>query len=326
MDLKDKKHSKQTLKNKILQAGYDFSSIQGSGQNSDTLLSGALNFKQLANGVSFHFANTYESSDTVSSCEITDLISFNILFSGKLSFAINEQKYHFDATKSERVFINVINGKQAFSRFLTADNSLKKLNLSVSKEWLIQRCLNEQEKQSISSLFKNKHAVYELKSSVLLKEQALQLCSLEVNDSLKAQLILEAHATLLITELLSMLKTNVSKRVDKIENYADKQKRKFEKEVLPLIQGGFTVKQIANRLGTSESTMQRYFKQHFQMSVLEFIREKKLEKARRMLVIERKSIGEAAYYSGYKHVSNFVTAFKKQFTVTPSELLKQHKS
>ena len=60
------------------------------------------------------------------------------------------------------------------------------------------------------------------------------------------------------------------------------------------------------------------------MSVLEFIREKKLEKARSMLVIERKSIGEAAYYSGYKHVSNFVTAFKKQFTVTPSELLKQH--
>ena len=326
MDLKDKNHSKHKLKNKILQAGYDFSSIEGSGQSSDTLLSGALNFKQLANGISFHFADTYESSNTVSSCEITDLISFNILFSGKLSFAINEQKYHFDATKSEKAFINVINGKQAFSRFLTVDNSLKKLNLSVSKEWLIQRSLNDQEKRFISSLFKNKHAVYELKCSELLKEQALQLCSIELNDSLKSQLILEAHATLCITELLSMLKANVSSRVNSIESLVEKQKRKFDKEVLPFIQGGFTVKQIANKLGTSESTMQRYFKQHFQMSVLEFIREKKLEKARSMLVIERKSIGEAAYYSGYKHVSNFVTAFKKQFTVTPSELLKQHKS
>tara|TARA_Y100000034_G_scaffold130950_1_gene190626 strand:- start:47 stop:1027 length:981 start_codon:yes stop_codon:yes gene_type:complete len=324
MVLKEKSYSKQKLKNKILQAGYDGSTIQESGQSSNTLLSGALNFTKLQNGVSLHFANTYESSETVSSCEIADLISFNILFAGRLSFAINEQRYQFDATTSEKIFINIINGKQTFSRFLSLNNNLKKLNLCVSKAWLIQRCPHEQEKSLILSLFRDKHAVYELSCSEKLKEQALQLCSINVNDSLKSQLFLEAQATLFISELLSLLKTRVARPVSSTKSYTTKPKRQFDKEVLPLLYCDFTVKQISNKLGTSESTMQRYFKQHFQMSVLEFIREKKLEKARRMLVIERKSIGEAAYYSGYKHVSNFVTAFKKQFAVTPRELLKQH--
>jgi AraC-like DNA-binding protein len=50
-----------------------------------------------------------------------------------------------------------------------------------------------------------------------------------------------------------------------------------------------------------------------------------MQQAKKALVIERLSIGEAAYIAGYNHTSNFIQAFKKTFALTPTEFIKRHR-
>ncbi|MFC6805573.1 helix-turn-helix domain-containing protein [Methylophaga thalassica] len=42
---------------------------------------------------------------------------------------------------------------------------------------------------------------------------------------------------------------------------------------------------------------------------------------KKSIIGRKKSIGEAAFIAGYGHPSNFITAFKKRFKLTPSELV-----
>lgn len=60
------------------------------------------------------------------------------------------------------------------------------------------------------------------------------------------------------------------------------------------------------------------------MTVIDYMRQRSLEGARSAMMQEGLSLGEAAYLAGYKYPSNFVTAFRKQFPITPSELMKSH--
>ena len=82
---------------------------------------------------------------------------------------------------------------------------------------------------------------------------------------------------------------------------------------------------LAEENNISVSTLQRRFKSYCGITVNEYIRTSRLEQAKKSIITDGKSIGEAAYIAGYNHSSNFVTAFKRHFHTTPKELIKSHK-
>ncbi|OCW57386.1 helix-turn-helix transcriptional regulator [Hoeflea olei] len=80
-----------------------------------------------------------------------------------------------------------------------------------------------------------------------------------------------------------------------------------------------SVEQVARESGVSVSTMQRLFRAGHAMSVGEYLRKRGLKLARRLLETENVSVAEAAYLAGYNSPTNFATAFKREFGVTPRE-------
>lgn len=78
-----------------------------------------------------------------------------------------------------------------------------------------------------------------------------------------------------------------------------------------------TIEEIASAMGASVSSVQRHFKEHFQMTVFEFIRRERLALACAALERDGVSIAEAAYAAGYADPSNFTTAFKRVYGVPP---------
>lgn len=78
-----------------------------------------------------------------------------------------------------------------------------------------------------------------------------------------------------------------------------------------------TIEEIAVAVGASVSSVQRHFKDHFGMTVFEFIRRERLAQACLSLEQEGVTIAQAAYAAGYADPANFTVAFKRVYGVPP---------
>ncbi len=81
-----------------------------------------------------------------------------------------------------------------------------------------------------------------------------------------------------------------------------------------------SIEEIARDAGMSSSSLQRHFRAAYGMTVFEFIRNAKLDEARRSLMQDGVSVGEAAYRAGYSSAANFATAFKRRFGISPKHV------
>nr|WP_255526785.1 AraC family transcriptional regulator [Photobacterium sp. BZF1] len=79
--------------------------------------------------------------------------------------------------------------------------------------------------------------------------------------------------------------------------------------------------EIAQHVCMSISSLQRHFKVEMGETVQQYIRKRRLEIAKIQIEKGLMSISEAAYSYGYKHPSNFSLAFKKEFGISPIELV-----
>jgi AraC-like DNA-binding protein len=85
---------------------------------------------------------------------------------------------------------------------------------------------------------------------------------------------------------------------------------------------GFSVEQLASELYTSRSQLYRKMKQLTGLSVQQYVKEARLQRAR--FLIETKattSVKETAYQVGFKHVNYFSQSFEKRFGKRPSAYL-----
>jgi len=82
---------------------------------------------------------------------------------------------------------------------------------------------------------------------------------------------------------------------------------------------GMSLEEIARHAGTNASTLQRQFRVAFGTTVFDYLRRGRLLRARHALEREGRSIVEAACIAGYTNPSNFATAYRRQFGITPRQ-------
>ncbi|MDO5652671.1 MAG: helix-turn-helix transcriptional regulator [Brachymonas sp.] len=76
---------------------------------------------------------------------------------------------------------------------------------------------------------------------------------------------------------------------------------------------------MARQMGMHITTMQRQFRAAFGMTAGQFMRECRLQSARRMLESGSTSVKKAAALAGYTSAANFATAYKRRFKITPRQ-------
>ena len=100
-----------------------------------------------------------------------------------------------------------------------------------------------------------------------------------------------------------------------------------EKEMVSYIQQNYTGKILLREFGEqfhlSEKYISRYFKEHFHITLSQYVTYLRLEHAKQMLQETDISVTEAAMQSGYQNISYFIRSFKKTYGVSP---LKYRKS
>ena len=85
----------------------------------------------------------------------------------------------------------------------------------------------------------------------------------------------------------------------------------------------YTIPELAKEVGTNESKLKKDFKKVFGMGIFEFLTNARMEKARSLLTEGKKSLKQIARFVGYKHISNFITAFEKKYSQSPTDFRKQ---
>jgi AraC-like DNA-binding protein len=81
-----------------------------------------------------------------------------------------------------------------------------------------------------------------------------------------------------------------------------------------------TLRQLARHAGTSESKLQRLFKDMYGISACAHLRRERMAFARCLLLFKGVNVSEAALAVGYNNISHFIDVFTKYYGVRPGEM------
>ena len=79
-----------------------------------------------------------------------------------------------------------------------------------------------------------------------------------------------------------------------------------------------TIGELARQIGLNEAKLMHDFKQLFGQTIFDFSQNLRMDEAKKLLETTERSITEVAFDVGYEYSSNFTTAFKRRFGITPS--------
>ncbi len=308
-------------------AGYKHALMGVTTPPQGTVISGNLCFDTLPSGLRVHCTDTIEKSTGQMVSEIQPMISINVLLKGQLSFALNNKDHYFHAHQEPVTFVNLVTRPSIFKRYFSTGHKVKKVNISVEQSWLMARCKSTQDQQAIQQIFNMEPNVFTWPASETFQAKVLRLLELHEKSELLAAIEEEQLALQIVMacyqELAEIAVSNANDGDNKSASESNRE-NKYEEQIEQLIDQSFTLDELAQTLGASISTLQRYFKRVHNLTLKHYIRNQKLELARRLLIFDQKSIGEVAFAVGYNHSSNFTKAFKTYFNMTPAELQKQY--
>ena len=77
---------------------------------------------------------------------------------------------------------------------------------------------------------------------------------------------------------------------------------------------------LAREAGMSVTSLKTKFPVVFGRTVFGYLRDLRLDRAKQGLEREGWTVSQAAYFVGYRHASNFSTAFRRRYSVSPSDI------
>lgn len=81
-----------------------------------------------------------------------------------------------------------------------------------------------------------------------------------------------------------------------------------------------TIRELSKQISLNPFKLKTGFKQLFDSGIFEFILDKKMQHARWLLLNTDKPVKEICRLVGYSRTTNFITAFRKKFGITPGAL------
>ena len=103
-----------------------------------------------------------------------------------------------------------------------------------------------------------------------------------------------------------------------------------EKEMVSYIQQNFTgkisLREFGEQFHLSEKYISRYFKEHFHITLSQYVTYLRLEHAKQLLQDTDLPVTDVAMQSGYQNVSYFIRSFQKAYAVSPLKYRKNNYS
>lgn len=86
-----------------------------------------------------------------------------------------------------------------------------------------------------------------------------------------------------------------------------------------------TIAEVAQKSAISEKRLTVGFRQCFGCTVNEYIKEKRIETAKGLLLTGKYTVSNVAWMVGYSHTGYFIRVFREHYGISPGEMLKNNK-
>ncbi|GAA3406355.1 helix-turn-helix transcriptional regulator [Paenibacillus hodogayensis] len=93
--------------------------------------------------------------------------------------------------------------------------------------------------------------------------------------------------------------------------------------VLLHVEQPLSIRELARQAGMNEYKLKKGFRDRFGVTIFELVRKRRMEMALQLMEKEGRNVGETASELGYSNMSNFTSAFRKQYGVNPGQYIRQ---
>lgn len=301
----------------------------------------AFGYQHEDNSVSFNFAgiqskaSAYFIEDGFTACVNNFQINEDCLFARQPSekFGVIIHLYFYQAPgqieyKLGDVFSTLENGSYYTLRLINAQTAqqlkfdqatvLRGISISLENCWITKNFSHR-----IMEVFTYLKKVNYFKEFINAKHQRLMNEILDVPDNHPYRNIyIKSRIWRIVDRLLeNLLQRDISESPEKIneEDFINLQKietllTKSYDQVFPGIE------KLSRISLMSESKLKKIFKEAFGMGLYEYFQKNRMHIAKEHIISGKYSISEVGIILGYQNLSNFSTAFRKEFNCLPSEL------
>ena len=292
------------------------------------LLHGQFRYRTVCDGLSMHCGVVTELDNTTKQFELQPGVSMNFLFEGWADFSLLGQTYRMESHEPDiQCTLVAFMKPELITRYFHKGRLVGKFNLYVALEWLQQRCQSPADHDQLAQLFHSHGRVEQFLASQECQRLVRAMMS-DCQSGLANQLRIEQQLIALLSAVLDQHLQQLSLRPESVGSHLEPSvsgeqplRDLLEQAVVQNLELG----EIAGQAHLSVSSLQRRVKREFGITVMEFMRQRRLALARNALICDGVSIGEAAHRAGYRHASNFCTAFKRHYSVTPEEMVQAHR-
>ena len=164
-----------------------------------------------------------------------------------------------------------------------------------------------------------------------VKDTAKELCEqlIEIYEAKKDESVSKITTQIRTKIILLQFILEMWKKGFVIENDTSG-RNTVEKEMVSYIQQNFTgkisLREFGEQFHLSEKYISRYFKEHFHITLSQYVTYLRLEHAKQLLQDTDIPVTDVAMQSGYQNVSYFIRSFQKAYAVSPLKYRKNNYS
>ncbi|GBU14625.1 transcriptional regulator [Polaromonas sp.] len=276
--------------------------------------------RELRPGLRLYSDDTYEQHDLTAQGEIAQGLRIVVLLEGTLDVSYGARRLQFAAqgTCANALLVSVAE-PDVFTRRSRRGGYARRVSLTIDQSWLAQAA-GGAESSALDIFMRHHLAVHQWQASQRVTAIAEQIVRPPEFEPLMQNLYLESRVLELISEALAAVPgttPRVRSEAPRLHPQDHRRMRELHDYLARYEDDDLSLKGIAKHACTNPNTLQKQFRALYGMTVFEFVRESRLQRARQALERDGVSVGQAAITAGYSSAANFATAYKRRFGAAP---------
>jgi len=246
---------------------------------------------------------------------------------GALVISIGEEKVR--ERNANKALAYLTSSLYDWSYHGTEGSTYKGVNILFTKQWLAQYFEMDQAEDVLSSYISLKAESINIEPlDARYRRWMKTICNVEESNPLRMT-IFQNRMMLLIERFFTSLNDKMRNPAFRLPLTQEDITRVMHIERLltkNIFQTPPSIQQLAKIAAISESKLKKDFKTMYSLPIYEYYQKARMHAAQDKLLTGKFSVKEVAMELGYSNLSNFTIAFKKEFSILPSQLLSSKKA